>query len=259
MPAKIQILSNTNFPLVNVLKSELMDSACVRIAVAFLKKSGIGQISDPLNYALQEKGATVEIIVGLDFRTTDANALSTLKEIESSNQNFNFYCFGDRYGNFNDLVFHPKIYLFSNETARKASYTSIVGSSNLTGGGLTTNFEVNSVIREDTPVEIDELRQTEQSLPETIPSLKRVIIEYILEQEAQGINEVPLRDLYAVIPQLTIERHMNMKMNTLDNTIRGELNKHEEDSHHPDGTKLFKRAGHGLYTLTDRGRAYSGR
>jgi len=110
MSAKIQILSNTNFPLVDVLKSELIESVNVKIAVAFLRKTGIDQIEKSLIFAL-DNNSIIEIIVGLDFRTTDFKALVALKELQKRFSNFNFYCFGDKKDNHNELVFHPKIYL----------------------------------------------------------------------------------------------------------------------------------------------------
>lgn len=308
MSAKIQILSNTNYPLEDVLRSELLDCSNVRIAVAFLKKSGLDRISDSLNFALTAKGATVEIIVGLDFRTTDAPALSALKKLENSNSNFKFYCFGDKKRNYNELVFHPKIYLFDKSSTKGSRFTSIIGSSNLTGGGLTTNFEVNSVFREETPVyygqlaaiyneikytdsvfcpspeyiskyanvqtqisnadnsvvvdtqaEIEELRQTEQSLPGAAPSLKRIIIEFLQDKERQGEREILLRDIYSNVTQAIIDKQIPMKMDTLNNSIRGELNKHEANSRHEDCAGLFKRTEKATYSLTDKGRKYSGR
>jgi HKD family nuclease len=52
MTAKIQILSNTNYPLSDVLKSELIESTKVQIAVAFLQRTGIDEIYKSLDYAL---------------------------------------------------------------------------------------------------------------------------------------------------------------------------------------------------------------
>ena len=308
MAAKIQILSNTNYPLADVIKNELMDCSHVRIAVAFLKKSGIEQIAAQLDYALNTKGTNIEIIVGLDFKTTDAAALYLLKELESSNHNFNFYCFGDKKGNYNELVFHPKIYLFDKSSLERSGYTSIVGSSNMTAGGLTSNFEVNSIFKEDTPKyfsqlsaiyeeikytdsvfcpskqyilkysnvkmqldesknnidedtlnAIDELRLEEYVLPGTIPSLKRVIIEYLLDCERQRIIDVSLGDIYSAVSNKVVEKRMNIKMDTIENSIRGELNKHEADSNHKDGLSLFKRMGRGIYSLTEKGRNYAER
>jgi HKD family nuclease len=308
MAAKIQIMSNTNYPLADVLKNELMESTNVKMAVAFLRKSGLEQIQKSLHYALTNNNATVEIIVGLDFKTTDSSALMALKDIEKSSSNFSFYCFGDKKDNYNDLMFHPKIYLFDKLTAGGNKYTSIVGSSNLTNGGLISNFEVNSVFKEDTPTyysqlsaiyneikytdsvfcpninyilrygnikkglekavslvntdvqdEIQSLRDEEQQLPGPVPSLKKVIIEFMKQQEAANVKEVPLKEIYESVIPMTEERHMHMKMDTIENSIRGELNKHEVESNHKDGIKLFKRTGHGVYTLTDKARNYDGR
>jgi HKD family nuclease len=308
MAAKIQILSNTNYPLSDVLKSELIESTQVKIAVAFLRRTGIDEIYKSLNYALRENNAQIEIIAGLDFKTTDSEALLALKDIETKQKNFKFYCFGDKRDNHNDLVFHPKVYLFETTLSLNTKYTSIIGSSNLTGGGLTTNFEVNSIFREDTPKyysqleaiyneikytdsvfnpsidyilrygnvkkeiakventadkaiqsELQFLRVEEEKLPGTVPSLKKVIIEFIKEQNKNGIAEIPLETFYAEIPKRFAKHNLKMKMDTINNTIRGELNKHELNSKHKDSMSLFQRTGKGLYTLTEKAKNYEGR
>ncbi|MDR0603216.1 MAG: phospholipase D-like domain-containing protein [Bacteroidales bacterium] len=308
MAAKIQILSNTNYPLSDVLKSELLESTQVKIAVAFLRCTGIDEIYKSLDYALRENNAQIEIIAGLDFKTTDSNALLALKEIETKQKNFKFYCFGDKRDNHNDLVFHPKMYLFETALSRNTKYTSIIGSSNLTGGGLTSNFEVNSIFREDTPKyysqleaiyneikytdsvftpskdyifrygnikkkiektedmtgkamqnELQLLKDEEAKLPGTVPSLKKIIIEFIKEQNQKGIQEVLVDTLYKEMPKRIAVQGLKMKMDTINNTIRGELNKHEFNSKHKDGMSLFKRTGKGLYALTEKAENYAGR
>jgi HKD family nuclease len=308
MTAKIQILSNTNYPLSDVLKSELLESTKVQIAVAFLRRTGIEEIYKSLDYALRENNAQIEIIAGLDFKTTDAASLFALKEIEEKQKNFKFYCFGDKRDNHNDLVFHPKMYLFETALSRNSKYTSIIGSSNLTGGGLTSNFEVNSIFREGTPkyysqleaiyneikytdsvfnpskdyilrygnikkkiekaeditgksiqTELQFLKDEEEKLPGTSPSLKKIIIEFIKEQNKNGIHDVSLDSIYNEIPQRLIDRNIPMKMDTIRNSIRGELNKHEADSKHKDSMSLFKRTGRGLYALTEKAENYEGR
>ena len=308
MAAKIQILSNTNYPLSDVLKSELLESTQVKIAVAFLRRTGIDEIHKSLDYALRENNAQIEIIAGLDFKTTDSNALLALKDIESKQKNFKFYCFGDKRDNHNDLVFHPKMYLFETALSRNTKYTSIIGSSNLTGGGLTSNFEVNSIFREDTPKyysqleaiyneikytdsvfnpskdyilrygnikkeiekaedttdkaiqgELQLLKEEEEKLPGTVPSLKKIIIEFIKEQNENGIAEVSLETFYEELPKRFAAYNLKMKMDTINNTIRGELNKHEFDSKHKDSMSLFKRTGRGMYALTEKAKNYEGR
>lgn len=131
MPSKIQILSNTNYALSDVIKGELIESTSVKFAVAFVRKTGIEEIYKSLDFALSSNNASIEIIAGLDFKTTDATALFALKEIEKKYNKFQFFCFGDKRDNYNDLVFHPKIYLFNKATSKNSKYTSIVGSSNL--------------------------------------------------------------------------------------------------------------------------------
>lgn len=304
MRTKIQILSNTNYALVEVIKSELLESTKINIAVAFLRKSGIGQILKALDYALTQNNAQVEIIVGLDFKTTDYVALHTLEELRSEYSRFNYYCFGDKRDNFNDLIFHPKIYLFS-ATAR---YTSIVGSSNLTGGGLLSNFEINVIFRENKPVyyaqleaiyneikftdsvftptkdylgkyavirkdidksgekidpsvkqRIEELKREEERLPGPGPTIKKIIIEIIKRKRKEGFKSVPLGIIYEESERVVKEKELYFKMDTFRNSIRGELNKHEQNSKHPDNMSLFIRLSTGHYSLTDKGESYEGR
>jgi predicted secreted Zn-dependent protease len=198
--------------------------------------------------------------------------------------------------------------LFETAVSKNTKFTSVIGSSNLTRGGLTSNFEVNSVFREDKPKyfsqlqaiyneikftdsvfkpsreyilkyggikkeiekaesvsdkgiqkEIKELKEEELRLPGTVPSLKKIIIEFILEKNKLGINEVSLKELYVKIPQIVEEQKLKMKMGTIFNTIRGELNKHEDNSMHIDNMHLFRRTGRGLYSLTEKAKNYVGR
>lgn len=308
MAIKIQILSNTNYSLANVLKSEFVESTQIKIAVAFVKKTGIDELYKSMDYAMNVNNAKIEIITGLDFKTTDSNALLALKEIEDSQRNFSFFCFGDKKDNFNDLVFHPKIYLFETMFSKNSKYTSIIGSSNLTGGGLKSNLEVNSIFKENKPIyysqlktiydeikftdsifkpskdyiikygnikkeivksendieksvktEIQELKNIEQRLPGTVPSLKKIIIEFIKKINSHGINTVSLDTLYEEIPKIVINKKLKFKMDTFKNTLRGELNKHEKDSKHKDNMNLFVRTGKGRYSLTNKAMNYNGR
>lgn len=311
MYPKIQILSNTNYALADVLKSEFIESTHVQIAVAFLRKTGLDYILKSLEYALKENQAKVEFIVGLDFKTTDAEALEALNDIKKQHTGFNFYCFGDKRDNHNDLVFHPKIYMFHTELSKSSKYTSIVGSSNFTGGGLSTNFEVNTIFKEAKPLyfkqleaiyneikftdsvfcpslsyikrygavkneldkttqqvfdndiknEITSLRSEEQVLPGTVPSLKKIIIDYIKQKNEEGIASVSTKELYVEIEQIIIKLGISnrYKMETFTHTLRGELNTHELESTHKSNMKLFKREERGFYSLTEIGKNYDGR
>ncbi len=308
MKTKIQILANTNYALAEVIKGELLESTTVNIAVAFLRKSGIDQISKALDYSLTKNNSKVEIIVGLDFKTTDYNALITLEKIKSKYSRFSYYCFGDKRDNFNDLIFHPKIYLFSNTSPNNIKYTSIIGSSNLTGGGLLSNFEVNAVFREAKPVyysqleaiyneikytdsvfipnkdylekyaivkkdidksgkviessikqEIRELKKEEEKLPGPGPTIKKIIIDIIKGKQKEGLKSVPLNIIYEEAEKIVKDKKLIFKMSTFKNSIRGELNKHEQKSKHPDSMFLFIRLSTAHYSLTEKGERYEGR
>lgn len=174
MQPKVQIVSNTNYPIGKIINQELQNSTDTQIAVAFLKRSGIKTIEDSLLRSL-DKGGKFEIIVGLDFKTTDPMAMKFFIDLHLQYKEVRFYCYGDKGENKNDIVFHPKIYLFRN--AKEA--VSIVGSTNLTQGGLLTNFEVNTVFNEQNPVYYSQLQAIYNSVKYT-DSLFTPDEEYLL-------------------------------------------------------------------------------
>lgn len=153
MGPSIQINSNLNYPIGKIINQELQNSVETQIAVAFLKKSGIKTIEDSLLMSL-DKGAKFELIVGLDFKTTDPFAMKYFIDLKKKYKEVNFYCYGDKGDNRNDIVFHPKIYMFRNPK----EVTSIIGSTNLTQGGLMSNFEVNTVFNEVKPIYYTQLQ-----------------------------------------------------------------------------------------------------
>ena len=170
---RLQILSNLNYPIGNVINQELANSTQARIAVAFMKYSGLKVIENSLQKCLERNG-NVEIIAGLDFKTTDPQAIKFLLNLKKSNSSLSFFCFGDKQDNKTNIVFHPKIYLFN----KKKETTSIIGSANLTGGGLLSNFEVNTVITEDKPLYFSQLEAIYNSVKFT-PSIFEPDEEYL--------------------------------------------------------------------------------
>jgi len=107
----IQILSNLNYPIGNIIKQEMQSANNVQIAVAFLKYTGIKVIEKSMRQCL-DNGGSLELIAGLDFRTTDSQSLQYFINLKKEYPKVNFYCFGDRKENKTNIVFHPKIYLF---------------------------------------------------------------------------------------------------------------------------------------------------
>ena len=136
------VISNANRPLGDVLNDELRNADQFLAASAFLNSSGLNVILAQIERVLSNEGC-VSIVHGADFRVTDPDAVRTLVDMRL------------RYGNMSYLVyfdwslthrqrFHPKLYLTTSDYER---YCAIVGSSNLTLGGLRRNTEVNVVIR----------------------------------------------------------------------------------------------------------------
>lgn len=169
----LQILSNINYPVGNIINQELIQSNKVRIAVAFMKYSGLKVIENSLITGLENK-SDIEIIAGLDFKTTDPKSIKYLIDLKKNYKSLKFYCFGDKKENKTNIVFHPKIYLFNSGR----EMTSIVGSTNLTGGGLISNFEVNIIIKEKQPLYFSQLEAIYNSVKFT-PSIFEPNDEYL--------------------------------------------------------------------------------
>ena len=93
-------------------------------------------------------------------------------------------------------------------------------------------------------------------MPGPVPSIKGLIIQIIKEQQIKGIEFVPLQTIYEEVERLVVEKNLVYKMDTFRNSIRGELNTHENNSKHPSNIHLFVRSNDekGYYSLTDNGK-----
>ena len=112
------------------LKNNLSSSwTHFRAAVAFVKRSGTRHIANHLaDYA---RTGQVEIIAGIDHFGTSAEGLRDL--FEAVNPNGRIIVFHNRL----PFTFHPKVYMFKSQIAAEV----LIGSGNLTEGGLFTNYE----------------------------------------------------------------------------------------------------------------------
>lgn len=100
------------------------------IVVAWARRSGVGL----LHAALAERLRSVDVIVGMANRGTSAEALALLRSL--SRRVFVYH-------KHHLQTFHPKIYLFDDGQRPPSDAVLLVGSSNLTGGGLYQNIEGN--------------------------------------------------------------------------------------------------------------------
>lgn len=106
---------------------------------AFATRGGVDQlIEDPVVHDFMNRGGEIDLIVGIDA-VTNRQALERMQELEARHPTFRPRVF------WNDTrgLFHPKISHFGYADGRK---TLIVGSGNLTPGGLMHNFEGYSVV-----------------------------------------------------------------------------------------------------------------
>ncbi len=98
------------------------------VVVAWAKVSGLSRVEVALK-AFRGNGGKASLLVGVDAHgSTKADLLRALPMFDEA---WFYYDPGER-------TFHPKLYLASNEDGAWA----LVGSSNLTAGGLFTNYEL---------------------------------------------------------------------------------------------------------------------
>lgn len=112
------------------------------MAVAFVKFSGVRLIEESL-VSLLDRGGEAEIIFGLDFSLTEPRALSRVMGIQASYPALTLFAFSDPYLPGREPAFHPKLYMFEQADG---DWTAIIGSSNLSKGGLIDNVEIGVAI-----------------------------------------------------------------------------------------------------------------
>jgi len=114
-----------------------------RLMVAFVKTSGLIRIANAIG-AFRENGGRIEAVVGVDSRGTSKQGLHMLYGLADE-----VYVYHDTSLN---RTFHPKLYLLANPGNNA---TVLIGSSNLTAGGLFTNYEIMTQIDFDLTVPDD--------------------------------------------------------------------------------------------------------
>ncbi len=109
----------------------------ISVSTAFLCTSGLNLIAAELKKALL-RGTSVEFYCGLDLSYTEPDALQTLYDMCRRSLSAKVFLVGSS-GN---AMFHPKLYYF-----RKGGTSHmVVGSANLTRGGLVDNYEISAAV-----------------------------------------------------------------------------------------------------------------
>ena len=136
----IKFIDNQNFKLVDILRPAIDDSQNARFAVSFVKQSGLALIQKNIEQCIN-KGGYVEFLISLDFQITEAKAIKALIGMADSGEPVRCYCYRHT-GSSETATYHPKLYILSGQN----TVNLIVGSSNLTNGGLRTNAEANIIV-----------------------------------------------------------------------------------------------------------------
>ena len=165
------------------------------MVVAYAKNSGVGRLYSDLNN-FSTNGGRSEAIIGIDQNITSYQALVNLSTLVGPNM----YIHHDK----GSISFHPKVYLFGNSNIEKV----LIGSSNLTGGGLYINFEANIGLELDnSPMATDFKNKITQYWDNLISdsNTKRVDISFINKMLELGtvIDENHIKPFKALISKLS--------------------------------------------------------
>jgi hypothetical protein len=158
----------------------------LRIVVAWAKRSGLGRAATYLK-AIRDRGGKVLAIVGVSEGGATKQGLRTLIELADE-----AHVFHDR-----GRTFHPKVYLADSDDHALL----LVGSHNLTAGGLAWNYEAglwcelnlsieaDRRVREEVVAFFDRLRaDTDVCLPLDSPSLAAILADgsLLIKEEARS-------------------------------------------------------------------------
>jgi HKD family nuclease len=140
---RIDFADNTKQNVLNVLAAEVPKASELKFAVAFVSQSGLKLIEPYLDKCLRT-GGHAEFLIGLNVTATEPQAVQYLCQLKQQGLPVTCYCFSDPTRR-REPIYHPKLYLM----CRGEQVTAVIGSSNLTEGGLRRNIEINAVIRGD--------------------------------------------------------------------------------------------------------------
>ncbi|MFQ5925628.1 MAG: phospholipase D-like domain-containing protein [Dehalococcoidia bacterium] len=141
MSIQVSFADNITQKLIATLASKLPHADDLKLAVAFVSASGLSLIEPYLQQCIQRDGRA-EFLVGLDLLTTEPKALKILHEMSQAGLPVTCFCYSDP-SRPSASIYHPKLYLIAAED----EVTIVIGSSNLTKGGLKDNVEINAVVQ----------------------------------------------------------------------------------------------------------------
>jgi HKD family nuclease len=131
------MLRNDKQDISRSIISNLVAAKEAYFCIAFLRDSGLSLLKDQILKAAK-RDCSLTFYVGTDFYQTEPVALRYLFELTKKNQKIKLFLLSRQ-----AITFHPKIYLLLGRNEA----TAIIGSSNLTRGGLIDNIEASTCIK----------------------------------------------------------------------------------------------------------------
>lgn len=164
------------------------------IISAFAKNSGVLRMKESIQN-FRDSGGTVDAFIGLDAHGTSYEAVLNLFSLVD-----NLYIVHDK----NPAVtFHSKAYYLSD---LKDSDWMAVGSNNLTGGGLWTNYESAIILDTDSKTDIDTLN--------TLNNLKELVSYYKAETCAFSLKINKVGDLDKMLDADLLRHEIQLQIDT---------------------------------------------
>ncbi|MBE0415041.1 MAG: hypothetical protein IBX36_00665 [Dehalococcoidia bacterium] len=193
MSIQVSFADNVTQKLLATLASKLPYAQELKFAVAFVSSSGLALIEPYLRQCLERSGQA-EFLVGLDLLTTEPKALKILHEMSQAGLPITCFCYSDP-SRPSASIYHPKLYL----TATEDEATIVIGSSNLTKGGLKDNVEINAVVQANRGDEIvSDIYAVYNSLkfqqPRVEPDAEFINLYEALHHRAKRRSSEALRD-----------------------------------------------------------------
>ncbi len=169
------------------------DVHSLRVAVSYLMRSGIPSVRQDFERIIAA-GAPVTIVFGDDFHLTQSGALSALM---NAGCDLRLYAGQDRPG------YHPKVWIVDYADGRRSA---LVGSSNLSHGGLVSNAEASVLLKGDLSelVQLDDLWQSfndesrrfeHADLQSYIDAEKAAAVPYLPARSSKAAANAALRQL----------------------------------------------------------------
>ena len=134
----MEVVDNMRLKAADALTGAMESANSIRFAVAFASADGLDKLSSKTTGILR-KGGSAEFLVGLDLRVTEPSALWQIYTWFKEYKGASLYCLAEPE---KAALYHPKLYLVE----AKQRILCLVGSSNLTAGGLERNLEINVLL-----------------------------------------------------------------------------------------------------------------